>query len=327
MSELFSRILEAHAAIRPQVSVTPLEPSNRLSAELGCQVLLKYEHMQPTGSFKIRGATNKVRLLDQRSRQAGVLTASTGNHGVAVARAGALAGVPVKVYVSNVTVRTKLAGIRARGAELVVIDGPPLEAELAARRKAQADGLIYISPYNDLDVIAGQGTLGVELLKQAPDLDAVFIATGAGGLIGGTGSAIKALNPRVRVVGVWPEASQCLLRALEAGRIIPVEEHETLSDGTLGAIEPGSATFPICQTVIDEKVVVSESEIAAAMSELVETEDLMVEGAAGVALAGLIKSSQAYRGRKVAVVLCGRNIGPQTFMAAIGRHVENRRAT
>ncbi len=323
MGELFSRILEASAAIYPQVSATPLEPSSRLSTQLGCQVLLKYEHMQPTGSFKIRGATNKVRLLDSASRKAGVLTASTGNHGVAVARAGSLARVPVRVYVSNVTVPTKLAGIRSRGAELVVVDGPPLEAELAARRKAEADGLVYISPYNDMDVVAGQGTLGVELLKQEPELDAVFIAVGAGGLIGGTGSAIKALNPRVEVIGVWPEASQCLLRALEAGRIIPVEEHETLSDGTLGAVEPGSVTFPICQAVIDTKVVVSEAEIAAAMSRLLETEDLMVEGAAGVALAGLVKSAQAYRGRKVAVVLCGRNIGPQRFMAAIGRHGEN----
>jgi threonine dehydratase len=281
--------------------------------------------MQPTGSFKIRGATNKVRLLDAQSRRAGVLTASTGNHGVAVARAGGLAGVPVKVYVSNATVPAKLAGIRTRGAELVIVDGPPLEAELAARRKAAADGLVYISPYNDLDVIAGQGTLGVELLKQEPGLDAVFIAVGAGGLIGGVGSAIKALNPRVQVVGVWPEASQCMLRALEAGRIIPVEEHETLSDGTLGAIESNSATFPICQAVIDVRVVVSETEIAAAMLQLAETQDLMVEGAAGVALAGLVKCAQAYRGRKVAVVLCGRNIGPQAFITAIGGRVEDRR--
>lgn len=317
-SQLFARILGASAAVYPQVSVTPLQPSTRLSDESGCQVLLKYEHMQPTGSFKIRGATNKVRLLDSSSRRSGVLTASTGNHGVAVARAGALAGVPVKVYVSSATVPTKLAAIRSRGAELVVVDGPPLEAELAARRRAEADGLVYISPYNDLDVIAGQGTLGAELLRQEPELDAVFIAVGAGGLIGGTGSAIKALNPRVRVVGVWPEASLCMLRALEAGQIVPVEEHETLSDGTLGAIEPDSLTFPICQAVIDATVVVSETEIAAALSKLMATEDLMVEGAAGVALAGLLKSAQAYRGRKVAVVLCGRNIGPRAFLAAIG---------
>jgi threonine dehydratase len=324
-SELFSRILDAHAAIYPQVAVTPLEPSNLLSAQLGCQVLLKYEHMQPTGSFKIRGATNKVRLLDEPSRRAGVLTASTGNHGCAVARAGALAGVPVKVYVSSITVPTKIAGIRALGAEVVIVDGPPLEAELAARRKAETDELVYISPYNDLDVIAGQGTLGVELLHQEAGLEAVFIAVGAGGLIGGVGSAIKALNPRVEVVGVWPEASQSLLRSLEVGKIIEVEEHETLSDGTAGAVEPGSATFPICQAVIDTRVLVSEAEIAAAMFRLAEMEHLMVEGAAGVALAGLVKVATAYRGRKVAVVLCGRNIAPHAFITAIGGHVEDRR--
>jgi len=318
MSELFSRIQEASAAVYPQVALTALESSSLLSAELGCQVFLKYEHMQPTGSFKIRGATNKVRLLDAQQRRAGVLTASTGNHGMAVARAGSLAGGPVRGFFSKQTAATKLAGIRAFGAELVIVDGPPLEAELTARRTAEAEGLTYISPYNDLDVVAGQGTLGVELIKQDPTLDAVFIATGCGGLIGGAGTAIKALAPRTQVVGVWPEASPCLLRALEAGRIIPVEEHETLSDGTAGAVEAGSVTFPICQQVIDERVSVSESEIAAAMVRLAQTEHLMVEGAAGVALAGLVKTAAAYRGRKVAVVLCGRNIAPQAFAAVVG---------
>lgn len=317
MSELFSRIREASASVYPQVAVTALERSALLSAQLGCEVLLKYEHMQPTGSFKIRGATNKVRLLDAQQRRAGVLTASTGNHGMAVARAGSLAGVPVRVFVSNITAQTKLAGIKAFGAELVVVDGPPLEAELTARRTAQAEGLTYISPYNDLDVVAGQGTLGVELFEQEPALDAVFISVGCGGLIGGVGSALKALNPRVRIVGVWPENSPCLLRALEAGKIFPVEEHQTLSDGTAGAVEPDSVTFPICQRVIDERVSVSESQIAAAMSHLAQTEHLMVEGAAGVALAGLAKQATAYRGRRVAVVLCGRNIAPQTFAAVL----------
>jgi threonine dehydratase len=324
MSELFPRILEASTAVYPQVAVTPLEPSALLSAELGCEVLLKYEHMQRTGSFKFRGATNKVRLLNAQQRHAGVLTASTGNHGMAVARAGALAGVPVRVFVSNTAAETKLAGIRALGAELVLVDGTHLDAELAARRKAEESGLVYISPYNDLDVMAGQGTLGVELIKQEPALDAVFVAVGAGGLIGGVGTALKALDPRVRVVGVWPEASPCLLRALEAGKIIPVEEHETLSDGTMGAIEPGSVTFPVCQSVIDERVVVSEAEIANAMFQLAQDEHLMVEGAAGVALAGLVKQAPAYRGRKVAVVLCGRNIAPKSFVAAIGRLLQGR---
>lgn len=314
--DLYQDILEAHRAIRPQVAVTPLQHSSILSAAFGCNVLLKHESMQPTGSFKLRGATNKIRRLAQRGVTT-VLTASTGNHGLAVARAGGLAGVAVTVYVADSAAPTKLAGIRALGAELVVIEGTPLDAELAARRTADEQGLPYISPYNDLDVVAGQGTLGVELLEQEPGLDAVFIAVGAGGLIGGTGTSIKAIDPRVKVVGVWPEASPCMLRALEAGRIVPCEEYDTLSDATAGAIEPGSVTFRICQSVIDETVVVSEKEIATAMRMLAEKEHLMIEGAAGVALAGLARQAKAYEGQTVAVVLCGRNIGLEAFIAAV----------
>jgi threonine dehydratase len=221
------------------------------------------------------------------------------------------------VFVTGSAVQAKVDAIRARGAELVVIDGPPIEAELQARRCAAELGKIYISPYNDLDVVAGQGTLGMELAEQASDLDAVFIATGGGGLIGGTGTALKRRSPHTRIVGVWPENSACLLRSLEAGAIIDTEERDTLSDGTAGAIEPGSVTFPICQRVIDETATVSEAEIAAAMRRIAEAEHWIVEGAAGVALAGLIKRADAYRGRKVAVVLCGRNIGLDTFLKAV----------
>lgn len=318
MADLYNNILEAHRAIRPQVAVTPLQHSTSLSAALGCKVLLKHETMQPTGSFKIRGATNKIRCLVQRGGTKKVLAASTGNHGMAVARAGALAGVHVTVYVASSTVPSKMAAIRALGAELVVVDGAPIDAELTARRKAEAEGLTYVSPYNDLDVVAGQGTLGVELLEQEPNLDAVFIAVGAGGLIGGTGTAIKGINSRVKVVGVWPEASPCMLRALEAGEIVPCQEYDTLSDATAGAIEQGSVTFPICQSVIDERVAVSEAEIATAMRQLAEQEHLMVEGAAGVALAGLVKQAGKYEGRTVAVVLCGRNVGLEAFITAVG---------
>jgi threonine dehydratase len=317
MTELFSNILDAHRAIRPQVAVTALERSPILSRQLGCDVLLKHDHMQPTGSFKIRGATNKIRLLPDAARTAGVFTASTGNHGIAVARAGALAGVAVTVFAPRSTVPAKLDGIRAFDAEIVLIDGPPFESEREARRRAQERGLVYISPYNDPEIVAGQGTLGVELLAQAPDLSAVFVTVGAGGLIGGVGTAIKAINPGVRVVGVWPEASPCMLRALEAGRIIPVDEQPTLSDATAGAIEPGSITFPICRDVIDDYVVVSEADITAAMRRLAECEHMIVEGAAGVALAGLASVASTVAGRKAAVVLCGRNIGLEAFVATI----------
>lgn len=314
MEKLFDAILEAHAGIRPQVRVTPFERSRGLSALLDCDVWLKCEHLQPTGSFKIRGATNKIRVLGAAARETGVLTASTGNHGQAVARAGALANVPVTVYLSAATEPVKKQAIEALGARLVIVDGPPMDAELQARRDAHAQGKPYISPYNDPDVVAGQGTLGVELAHDAADLDAVFISVGGGGLIGGTGTALQRLRPATRIVGVWPENSPCLLRALEAGRIIDVPEQPTLSDGTAGAVEPGSVTFPLCQAVINETVTVTETQIAAAMRHIAESERWIVEGAAGVALAGLIRRAPAYRGRKVAVVLCGRNIALNKFV-------------
>lgn len=317
MTELFDRIMAAHRAIRPQVPVTPLERSAVLSAALGCEVLLKAEHLQPSGAFKLRGATNRISTLSEAERRRGVTTASTGNHGMAVARAGALAGTAVRVHVAAGTARTKTDAILALGAELVVIDGPPIEAEASARRDAAASGRTYVPPYNDPDVMAGQGTVGVELMEQAPDLDAVFIAVGGGGLIGGAGTAIKRIRPQTRVVGVWAENSPVMLRALEAGAIVDVEESETLSDGTAGAVEAGSITFPVCQSVIDERVLVSETEIAQAMRRIAEAEHWIVEGAAGVALAGLVRQAEAWRGRKVAVVLCGRNIALDSFLQAI----------
>ncbi len=256
---LFAAIEQAHVAIRPRVPVTPLALSVALSGQLGCTVLLKNEHLQPTGSFKYRGATNRVRLLSEEQRRRGVITASTGNHGLAVAQAGALADVGVTVYVAHSAAAAKRAAISALGGALVVVDGPVVEAELAARRDAAAQGKVFISPYNDAAIIAGQGTTGVELAGQAPDLDAVFVAVGGGGLIGGIGTALRRLLPEAEIVGVWPENAPAMLRALEAGAIVDTVDLPTLSDGTAGAVEPGSITFPICQAVIDRTVTVSRA--------------------------------------------------------------------
>jgi threonine dehydratase len=317
MTTLFDRILEADVGIRPQVPVTPLDLSPALSASLGCEVLLKCEHLQPTGSFKVRGAANKVHMLNEAARRAGVITASTGNHGQGVARAGALASVAVSVYVGSGTAPQKMAAIRALGAQVVVVDGPPIDAELEARRQAQIQGKTYISPYNDLDVVAGQGTIGVELARQARELGAVFVSVGGGGLISGIGTALKRLSPQTRIVGVWPENSPCMLAALQAGTIVDAVEYPTLSDATAGAVEAGSVTFPICRDVIDETLTVTESEIASAMRTVAQTDRWMIEGAAGVAVAGLIKSAAAWQGRKVAAVICGRNIALDKFLHAV----------
>lgn len=226
-------------------------------------------------------------------------------------------GVRVTVYVATSASSLKTSAIKAMGAELVPVEGPPIAAELRARDDGERQGKIYVSPYNDRDIVAGQGTIGVEIAGQNADLDAVFVSVGGGGLISGIGTALKRLSPKTRVIGVWPENSPCMLRAMEAGEVVDVEEQPTVSDGTAGAVEPGSITVPLCRAVIDEAVTVSEQEIAAAMRSVAEAERWMIEGAAGVAVAGMIKLAAGYRGRKVAAVLCGRNIRLQTFLQAI----------
>lgn len=315
--DLLAAIEQAHGAIRPLVPVTPLMESVGLSHRLDCTVLLKCEHLQPTGSFKYRGATNRMRLLSDEQRRRGVITASTGNHGLAVAQAGALAGVGVTVYVAQSAAAAKRAAISALGAALVVVDGPTIEAEISARRDAAAQGRVFISPYNDTVIVAGQGTIGVELAEQAPDLDAVFVAVGGGGLIGGIGTALGRLAPNAQIVGVWPRNAPAMLRSMEAGAIVDTPDLPTLSDGTAGAVEPGSITFSICRSVINRTVTVSEQEIAAAMRLVAETDHWMVEGSAGVALAGLIRTAAEFRGRKAAVVLCGRNIALDDYIKAV----------
>jgi threonine dehydratase len=197
------------------------------------------------------------------------------------------------------------------------MDRPPLDVELEARRQAELHGKTYISPYNDIDVVAGQGTIGVELARQAPDLAAVFVSVGGGGLISGIGTALKRLSPHTRVVGVWPENSPCMLAAMKAGAIVDVEESPTLSDATAGAVEAGSVTFPICSEVIDDTLTVTETEIASAMRTVAQTDRWIIEGAAGVAVAGLLKSTAQYQGRKVAAIVCGRNIAFDKFLRAI----------
>jgi threonine dehydratase len=317
MTSLIDRIEAAHRGIRPHVLITPLERSAILSSKLDCEVLLKADHLQPTGSFKLRGATNKVRLIAEGGLHKNVVTASTGNHGRAAAHAGAIFGLNVTVYVPKVAPPAKMEAIRERGAKLVTVEGGSLDAETEARRFAESQDIPYIAPYNDLDTMAGQGTLGLELIEQTNDLDAVFVCVGGGGLIGGVGAAIKARSPKTRIIGAWPEASTCMLDSLRAGEIIATPEAETLSEASTGAVEPGSVTFPVCQAVIDDMVTVSEREIARAMRAVAEAERWMIEGAAGVALAGLTKLSDQYRGKKVAVVLCGRNVALETFLDAI----------
>lgn len=317
VSRLAEEITAAHSLLRPQVAVTALTHSPALSAHTGCEIYLKCEHLQHTGSFKFRGASNKILKLNDSQRNKGVITASSGNHGQALALAGRRAGVAVTVYTTTSASPLKIDAIKAYGAQVISLDTDPLSVELEAARQAHQQETLFISPYNDADIIAGQGTIGAELVEQLPDVDAVFVAVGGGGLISGIGAALSQRKPDTEIIGCWPANAPTLQRSLEAGHIIEMEEQETLSDGTAGGIEPGSMTFPLCQKVIDRTVLVSEQEIRAAMKSVARHERWMIEGAAGVALAGAIKLAADYQGKKVAVILCGRNILLEKFLDAV----------
>lgn len=317
LGSLQQAITEAHTALRPQVAVTPLTLSSRLSALSGCEVYLKCEHLQHTGSFKYRGASNKLRLLDPAQRQRGVITASSGNHGQGLALAGQALGVPVSVYTTTQASSYKLEAMRALGAEVISLDLDPLGAELEAGRQAQLQGKPYVAPYNDYQIIAGQGTVGMELFEQQPELDAVFVAVGGGGLISGIAAALHGLSAKTRIVGCWPANSPALHASLAAGRIIEVDEEETISDGTAGGVEPDSVTLGLCQRLLSQSVLVSEAQIKAAMREVAASERWIIEGAAGVAMAGMLALAEEYHGKKVAVVLCGRNIVLEKYLEAI----------
>jgi threonine dehydratase len=296
---------------------TPLEYSAALSEISDCSVYLKCENLQTSGSFKIRGATSAVLNLSEDDKLKGVITASSGNHGAATAMAASALGIPVTIYVPESISAMKEEKISRSGATLIKVPGTGEIAEREAARVAQEQGLTYISPYNHADIIAGQGTIGAEILADLPEVDAIFASVGGGGLISGIGCRVSRSNPEVEIVGCWPEHAPAMLECMKAGKVIDVPEQSTLSDGTAGGVEEGALTLPLCKALISSSVTVSESEIAQAMKLVHDHHGYIIEGAAGVALAGLLKDSERYQGKNVVIVLCGENISEDTFEAAM----------
>lgn len=319
-------IFDAAERIRPHVAETPLLPSPLLSEATGAQLFLKLENRQHTGSFKLRGATNKLLCLTASERAAGVITASTGNHGLAVAHAASRLGVAAAIFMPESASPRKVAALRDFPVELRFVPGDAVNAELAARRAAEESGRVFVSPYNDPEVVAGQGSVAVEMLTQQPDLDTIFVAVGGGGLIGGIGSYLKDLpgfgkpgsSSPIRVIGCLPQNSPVMLASVRAGRIVEMDGLPTLSDGTAGGIEPKAITFDICRAVVDEWMTVSEEEIAAAMRLVYSETGEVIEGAAGVAVAALLQSGQRCAGKSVGVVICGGNIDDVLFQEIVG---------
>ncbi|HTO31520.1 MAG TPA: threonine/serine dehydratase [Pararhizobium sp.] len=304
----FQAIEAAEKRIRPFVRETYLEASPYLSEAVGADVHVKLEHLQHTGSFKLRGAFNKILALGDAAKTTPVITASSGNHGAAVSYALNQIGGRGIVFVPENASEAKLATIRHYGAEVRFHGTDTVQTEEHARAFAEAENGVYVPPYNDIDVIGGQGTVAVEILRQLPNVGTVFASVGGGGLISGIASYLKAKAPNVKVIGCSPEASRVMAASVAADRVLDLESDDTLSDGTAGGLEPDTITFEICRDLVDAWVDVSEDEIAKAMRMFVEQHHMLVEGAAGVAIAAALKADRNLIDGPVVIVSCGRNV-------------------
>ena len=307
----------AAARIAGLVRETPLDYSPAFSAATGADVWFKLENLQHTGSFKLRGAANRLMTLTPEERAAGCVTASSGNHGAAVAYAMQKLNIAGVIFVPEQTSSVKVDAIRSYGGDVRFFGTDGLDTELHARDYAGQNSMFYVSPYNDAEVMAGQGSCGVEIAAQLPDVDEVFIAIGGGGLISGVGSVLRRHSKSVRIIGCQPSASAVMAHSVEAGEILQLPSAPTLSDGTAGGIEPGAITFDLCKELVDDYVLIDEPEIAAAMRTLMDSQHQLIEGAAAVAIAAMLANAADLKGRKVVILVCGANISRESLLSVI----------
>lgn len=311
-------IYQAKQTIRPYCLRTNAIVSARLSAITGGQIFLKLETLQPIGAFKIRGAANKIARLTPAERQRGVITASTGNHGRAVAFVARQMGIPATVCISKEVPQNKVEAIRALGARTEIFGSSQDDAFEKAAELQQQDGVILVHPFDDLDIIAGQATIGLELIEDIPDLDAVLVPLSGGGLISGIALALKKINPAIKVIGVSMARGAVMYHSLKAGKPVLLAEEETLADSLRGGIGlENQFTFQMVQSFVDDVLLVSEADIAAAMAFLLTEHRLVVEGAGAVGVAALMTGQAGAAGENIAVIISGNNIQIPQFISAV----------
>ena len=314
-------VVAARRRLRGIALHTPLERSTDLAEEIGAaDVRLKREEVQPTGAFKIRGAHNKVAVVAESHPEAALVTASSGNHGIAVATAAARHEMRLTVLVGRSVSPAKLERLRRLETRRCVVElaGDDTDgAEAEARRRDDAGHAIYVPPYNDADVIAGQATVGVEIIEDWPEVDVIVVPVGGGGLIAGIGLWAKAVKPGVRIVGVQPSASPPMYAYFQTGSPGPMPIAPTLADGVAGNIERTSITWALCRDVAEEIVLVEEPEIADAMRWAIDVPHVLLEASAALGIAAVRSGRVSVEGANVAIVTTGRNVSLEAFEAAI----------
>lgn len=316
-------IQSAYARIQEHIYLSPCPRSESLSRALGCEVYLKLDNLQMTGSFKERGALNKILQLTPAQKAAGVIAASAGNHAQAVAHAAALCELRATIVMPETTPLTKLRGTREFGADIVLHGDGYDDAYGRACELQQQYGYTLIHAFDDADIIAGQGTLGLELMQQVPDMDVVVVPVGGGGLIAGIATAIKAHKPAVRIVGVEADSIPAMQASTEAGEVTPWRTVSTIADG-IAVATVGNMTLPIVRRLVDEWLQVSEDEIAAAIMTLLEQEKTLAEGAGAVGFAALANGRiDNISGKKIVIVISGGNIDSTMLSRILERGLES----
>lgn len=300
-------IKKARERIRGSILVSPCSRSETFSSLTHNTVFLKFENLQMTGSYKERGALNRILTLTPEERKRGLIAASAGNHAQAVSYHATKRGLPAQICMPLATPLNKVMATRRFGAEVILHGANYDEAYEEARRRSQEQDLTFIHPFDDYAVIAGQGTLGLELIEQAPDLEIVVAAIGGGGLVSGMACALKETNPRIRVIGVQTARLPSMKAALEAKRPVTLPVATTLADG-IAVRRAGERTLPLVEKYVDEIVTVEEEEIANAVLLLLEREKILAEGAGAASLAALVNQKFVCAGKKVVVVISGGNM-------------------
>lgn len=309
-------IYAASGRIKPTVCRTPLEPSHALSALVGTEVRLKMENLQLTGSFKLRGAANVLACLSANQQRAGVIAPTAGNHGLGLACAGQAAGIPVSIFLPLTADPIKVSAMKSYGARVTFFENIE-EARQGAIVAAQQSGATFVSAYNNEEMIAGGGTVGLEIMEDWADAEVILVNTGGGGLASGIATAIKAISPAAEVWAVQSEASPTFARWKDAGDTIPVEITTSVAEGISGYIEPETMTWPLVRDRVDRVLLVSEAEIKAAMLLMLNLHSHVVEPSGAPAVAAVLRYAKELRGRKVVCVVSGRNIAAPRYLTLL----------
>jgi threonine dehydratase len=308
MAVELQHIRAARERIASKVERTPTVLSQSLSDRAGHRVYLKLEHHQITGAFKLRGASNAIAALSLEQRSRGVVAASTGNHGRALAHAAKLEGIRAVICMSRLVPKNKLDAIRQLGADIRIVGDSQDDAQQEVDRLVKEDGLVMLPPFDHPDIIAGQGTLGLEIMEQVPDAAVVLVPLSGGGLAAGVAAAVKGMSPTTKVIGISMERGAAMKASLDAGHPVQVEELPTLADSLGGGIGlDNRLTFAMCRDLLDEVILLSEDEIAAGIRHAYEQEREIVEGAGAVGIGALLAGKSKASGPTV-LILSGRNI-------------------